>query len=55
MPVNKQHDEFYALDLGHGWETPPGYPDGFRFELEDPVLERAIAGGYAMSVLPLVK
>jgi hypothetical protein len=30
MPVNKQHDEFYAVDLENGWETPPGYPEGIR-------------------------
>jgi hypothetical protein len=30
MPVNKQHDEFYAVDLDSGWETPPGYPDGIQ-------------------------
>jgi hypothetical protein len=27
MPVNKQHDEFYAVDLDTGWETPAGYPE----------------------------
>jgi hypothetical protein len=30
MPVNKQHDEFYAVDLTSGWETPPGYPEGIQ-------------------------
>jgi hypothetical protein len=30
MPVNKQHDEFYAVDLDSGWETPSGYPDGIQ-------------------------
>lgn len=30
MPVAKQHDEFYALDLDSGWETPAGYPDGIQ-------------------------
>jgi len=30
MPVNKQHDEFYAVDLEHGWETPPSYPEGIQ-------------------------
>lgn len=30
MPVNKQHDEFYAVDLESGWTTPPGYPDGIQ-------------------------
>jgi hypothetical protein len=30
MAVNKQHDEFYAVDLDSGWETPAGYPDGIQ-------------------------
>jgi hypothetical protein len=37
MPVNKQHDEFYALDLESGWETPAGYPDGIQ--------QKIISGG----------
>jgi hypothetical protein len=30
MPVNKEHDEFYALDLDEGWEVPAGYPEGIK-------------------------
>jgi hypothetical protein len=30
MPVNKQHDEFRAVDLANGWESLPGYPDGIE-------------------------
>jgi hypothetical protein len=25
----KQHLEFVSVDLGSGWERPPGYPPGF--------------------------
>jgi hypothetical protein len=35
--VNKQHDEFYAVDLDSGWATPPGYPDGIQ--------QKILAGG----------
>lgn len=28
MTVNKEHREFHTLDMGAGWETPPGYPEG---------------------------
>ena len=28
MAINKLHEEFHALDMGVGWETPPGYPTG---------------------------
>lgn len=37
MAVNKEHDEFYALDLDSGWATPPGYPDGIE--------QKILAGG----------
>ncbi len=30
MLFNKPHLEFHALDLGRGWETPPGYPAGMQ-------------------------
>ena len=30
MPINKQHDEFYTLDMNTGWEVPPGYPSGIQ-------------------------
>lgn len=30
MPVNKEHDEFHAVDLENDWETPAGYPSGIK-------------------------
>jgi hypothetical protein len=30
MAVNKEHKEFHRVDLGSGWETPPGYPAGIQ-------------------------
>ena len=30
MPFNKPHMEFVELDMGEGWETPPGYPSGIK-------------------------
>ena len=38
MPINKEHKEFHAVDLGTGWETPPGYPQG----IEQKVLSGAL-------------
>jgi hypothetical protein len=26
----KEHLEFFTLDMASGWETPPGYPEGFQ-------------------------
>ncbi|MDH3232858.1 MAG: cupin domain-containing protein [Alphaproteobacteria bacterium] len=30
MLFNKPHLEFHALDMEDGWETPEGYPSGFK-------------------------
>ena len=30
MGFHKGHKEFHTLDLGEGWQTPPGYPDGIQ-------------------------
>lgn len=30
MPINKEHKEFHSLDMGVGWETPIGYPEGIK-------------------------
>ncbi len=32
MAINKAHDEFKALDMSSGWETPAGYPAGHPAE-----------------------
>ena len=41
MPVNKIHDEFRAVDLTSGWETPPGYPDGIQQKILAGALDEA--------------
>ena len=30
MGFDKGHKEFHTLDLGEGWQTLPGYPDGIQ-------------------------
>ena len=30
MARGKPHIEFMKLDMGEGWETPPGYPNGMK-------------------------
>jgi hypothetical protein len=39
VPVNKPHLEFHTVDLGTGWETPPGYPDGIKQKILCGVLD----------------
>jgi hypothetical protein len=45
MTVNKQHDEFYALDLDSGWETPAGYPEGIQQKILSGALDEAAKRG----------
>lgn len=30
MPINKEHKEFYAVDMGGRWDVPEGYPEGIK-------------------------
>jgi hypothetical protein len=45
MPVNKRHDEFYAVDLDSGWETPPGYPAGIQQKILSGALDEQARRG----------
>jgi hypothetical protein len=33
MAIQKEHKEFYTVDLNAGWETPPGYPKGIEQQI----------------------
>lgn len=33
MAIEKEHKEFYTVDLNEGWETPPGYPEGIKQQI----------------------
>lgn len=33
MAIEKEHKEFYAVDLDSGWETPAGYPSGIKQQI----------------------
>jgi len=30
MAIDKEHKEFYPVDMASGWSTPPGYAQGFE-------------------------
>ncbi len=46
MAINKEHLEFFTVDLSTGWETPEGYPDGIKQKILTGVLdEKAKTGG----------
>lgn len=33
MSIEKEHKEFYTVDLNVGWEVPPGYPSGIEQQI----------------------
>ena len=33
MPIQKEHKEFYTVDLAQGWEVPAGYPSGIEQQI----------------------
>ena len=33
MTIHKEHKEFHTPDLGKGWETPEGYPQGIEQQI----------------------
>jgi hypothetical protein len=45
MAVNKQHSEFYQVDMSTGWETPAGYPAGIKQKILSGKLDTANRNG----------
>ena len=45
MPFNKPHLEFHSVDLGSGWETPPGYPSGIQQKILASDIDEASGSG----------
>lgn len=33
MAIQKEHKEFYTVDLSTGWHTPSGYPEGIQQQI----------------------
>jgi hypothetical protein len=54
MPVNKRHDEFYAVDLDSGWETPSGYPVGIQQKILAGALDEEARRGTRTRLLRFV-
>jgi hypothetical protein len=45
MTVNKPHLEFHPVDMGHGWETPAGYPTGIEQKILAGALDERAGSG----------
>ena len=54
MTIDKEHLEFHAVDLGSGWETPPGYPAGIQQKILAGSLDEAAKKGNRTRLLRFV-
>jgi hypothetical protein len=45
MAIEKEHEEFYTVDLGTGWETPEGYPAGIKQKILSGTLDEQAGTG----------
>ncbi|HWW46406.1 MAG TPA: cupin [Xanthobacteraceae bacterium] len=54
MAINKQHDEFYTLDMNSGWEVPPGYPSGIQQKILSGALDEENKRGSRTRLLRFV-
>jgi len=43
--INKEHKEFYSVDMNDGWEVPPGYPAGIEQKILAGSLDEAGKSG----------
>lgn len=46
MKIQKKHTEFETIDLGKGWEVPPGYPPGIEQQILSGVLDEKAKKGF---------
>ena len=51
MAINKVHDEFRAVDMNAGWETPPGYPAGIAQKILSGSLDEVNKSGTRTRIL----
>lgn len=46
MAIQKEHKEFYTVDLTSGWECPPGYPAGIEQQILAGTLDETNKKGF---------
>ena len=45
MPITKEHKEFYPIEMGDGWQSPPGYPAGVQQKILSGALDESAKTG----------
>jgi hypothetical protein len=51
MAINKAHDEFRALDMSSGWDTPAGCPEGIQQKILSGALDETNNRGSRTCIL----
>jgi hypothetical protein len=51
--MSKSHREFFNLDMASGWETPPGYPPGFKQKILSSDLDETAKKGSRSRLLKI--
>lgn len=52
MMIDKEHREFYAVDMGEeGWSVPPGYPEGIQQKILSGTLDERNGHGFRTRLL----
>ena len=46
MAIEKEHKEFYTIDMTQGWHTPPTYPEGIKQQILAGFLDEKNKRGY---------
>jgi hypothetical protein len=49
----KPHREFFALDLENGWDTPAGYPAGFKHKILSSDLDEKNKSGHRSRLMKI--
>ncbi len=54
MPITKEHKEFHPIEMGDGWQSPPGYPDGVQQKILSGALDESAKTGTRTRLLRFI-
>ena len=54
MPITKEHKEFYPIEMGDGWQSPPGYPAGVQQKILSGALDESAKTGTRTRLLRFI-
>lgn len=51
MAIEKEHREFFPVDMSSGWAVPPGYPEGMQQKILSGALDEERRQGFRTRLL----